>query len=61
MQKLLNQRRTIYWIASFACIIFGFFALMFGLLEWDSTVSMIIGSALILAACLLGVLAMRSR
>ncbi len=59
MQKLLNQRRTIYWLATFCCIIFGFFALMFGILGWG-TVSTIIGGAFILAACLLGILAMRS-
>ena len=59
MYKLLNQRRTIYWLTSFCCIIVGFFATIFGLLAWG-TVSTIIGGTLILTACILGILAMRS-
>lgn len=59
MQKLLNQRRTIYWLATFCCVIFGFFAIIFGALGWG-TVSILIGSGSILAACLLGVLAIRT-
>jgi hypothetical protein len=58
IQKIANQSRTVYWLASFCCIIVGSFVLFFGVVYWGSIVTLC-GVVLIVIAFILAFLAWR--